>query len=249
MLSLNSATRSKGAILKNHMSAILGREYEPDPFEMQIASFIIERRSAFLLHSTSTATQLDEAARDYAACARQLIETSGAVSPFSADPDETATPPEIFLETDTRVGLTQRILKPPVGMEVRLLCLNERADARPPQMTCVHWTPGALAVMELIQHPDRRWQVLHVEANPFVKRRGIATIMYDRIEQVLDCKLQPSGWLSDDAYRFWRNRGHWSIEGYRQMDHFEGMWLSPKALLTLWAINRAKLDAIKEQPK
>jgi len=27
--------------------------------------------------------------------------------------------------------------------------------------------------------------------------------LYDKIEQVLGTKLGPSGWLSEDAYRFW----------------------------------------------
>jgi hypothetical protein len=108
---------------------------------------------------------------------------------------------------------------------------------------------GSLAVVEVIKHPDNRWQVLHVEVSNEHRRRGIATMLYDRVQFALRTTLYPSGWLSDDAYRFWHNRGCHFLQWYRQVDCFKGMWISPKALLTLRDIAVAKMMDWSEDAK
>ena len=236
----------KGCNAPDPYECHLGREHEPDPFALLITSYVILRRAEFLLQPAGTRGLLTEAASDYAFHARQLIDASGAVSPFAADPDETPEPAEILLETGTQLLLGQRILKPDVGMEIRIFCLKARDEASL-RMGYEAGIEGTLAVMGLIQHPDGRWQVLHVEVDPSLKRQAIATQLYDCVERLLDCKLTPSGWLSDDAYRFWQNRGHWVIGGYRQVDYFHDMWMSPKVLVTLSAIERVKMDALKQR--
>src|SRR5262245_37413137 len=101
---------------------------------------------------------------------------------------------------------------------------------------------GSLAVVDLVQHPDARWQVLHAEVAQTHRRQGIATMLYDRIEAVLGTKLGPSGWLSEDAYLFWKARGCRFLEdGYRQVDHLPGLWLSFKAIMTMRDIATASL--------
>lgn len=234
-------------MLKTHMSAMLGREEDPDPFAMQIACKVIQRRAQLLAQPIRVRRRLAEAARDYAFHARQSIEARGLTSPFAAEPDETATPAEILIETEPHLLLGQRILKPEVGMEVRIFCLRPRSAPPPAATDSDAWLDGAQAFMELVQHPDGRWQVLHVAVDPAVRRHGVATRLYDCVEQVIDGKLTPSGWLSDDAYRFWLNRLHWTRDAYRQIDGFNTLWLSAKALLLLSAIERVKLDEIKKK--
>jgi hypothetical protein len=86
----------------------------------------------------------------------------------------------------------------------------------------------ALAVVEVVQHPDERWQVL-------------ATMLYDRIEILLDTKLGPSGWLSENAYQFWQRRHPELVQWHRKHEHLPGLWVSPKTLLNLLVIAQAKL--------
>lgn len=232
-------------MLKTHLRNILGRDEEPDPFGMQIACEVIRRRGAD--QPISVKRRLAEAASDYAFHARQLIEARGLVSPFAADPDETGLPAEILLETEPHLLLGQRILKPQVGMEIRVFCLRPRNAPQPPAMDMDDgaWLEGAQAFMELVQHPDGRWQVLYSAVDPAVRRQGIATRLYDCVEQVIGRELAPSGWLSDDAYRFWQNRGHWTLDAYRQIDHFNDLWLSFKAIVMLSAIARVSMESLK----
>jgi hypothetical protein len=44
-------------------------------------------------------------------------------------------------------------------------------------------------------------------------------MLYDRIAVILGTPLRPSGWLSEDAYRFWRAGGEKFIDYYRQVEH------------------------------
>jgi hypothetical protein len=46
------------------------------------------------------------------------------------------------------------------------------------------------------------WEVLHAEIGADCRGQGIATMLYGQIAAFLDTKLWPSGWLSDDGYRF-----------------------------------------------
>ena len=61
-------------------------------------------------------------------------------------------------------------------------------------------------------------------------------MLYDQIAALLDTKLRPSGWLSEDAYRFWQKRNPEAVQWHRQLDHLPGLWLSPKQLITLKAV-------------
>jgi hypothetical protein len=76
-----------------------------------------------------------------------------------------------------------------------------------------------------------------------------ARMLYDRVQSALATRLYPSGWLSDDAYRFWQERGRHFLQWYRQLDHFKDMWLSPKALLTLRDIAVAQMMDWSEDAK
>ena len=82
--------------------------------------------------------------------------------------------------------------------------------------------------------------VLHAEVTEDHRQRGIATMLYDRIESILGTQLKPSGWLSDDAYQFWQRRDPKLVQWHRKYE-LPGLWVSPKTLLNLLAITQARL--------
>ena len=45
-----------------------------------------------------------------------------------------------------------------------------------------------------------------VSVDDVYQRRGIASAMYDVVERLFGCEIQPSSVLSDDAKLFWANR-------------------------------------------
>ena len=149
------------------------------------------------------------------------------------------TPPELFLETDRWAGHSQSIPTPWFGGVRHHFRLAHPADVgrfRP--------TPAlanAIAVVELLQHPDMRWRVLHAEVNPEHRRQGLATLLYDRIETFLGLKLHPSSWLSEDGYVFWQRRDAKVVQWHRRHPDLPSLWVSPRTLLTLLAVSRAKL--------
>ena len=100
---------------------------------------------------------------------------------------------------------------------------------------------NAIAVVELLQHPDMRWRVLHAEVNPEHHRQGLATLLYDRIETFLGVTLHPSSWLSEDGYQFWQKRDTKVVQWHRRHPDLPSLWVSPRTLLTLLAVSRAKL--------
>jgi hypothetical protein len=72
-------------------------------------------------------------------------------------------------------------------------------------------------------------------------------MLYDRIEAILGTKLGPSGWLSDDAYLFWKARACRFLEdGYRQVEQLPGLWLSVKAIMTLRDIAVARMKDLED---
>ena len=81
------------------------------------------------------------------------------------------------------------------------------------------------------------------------RRRSLARVLYDRVQSVLETTLYPSGWLSEDAYHFWQDRGCFFLQWYQQVDDFKGMWLSPKALLTLRDLAAAQMMDWSEDAK
>ena len=89
---------------------------------------------------------------------------------------------------------------------------------------------------------DERWQVLHAEVSAGWRRQGLATMLYDSVEAILGTTLRPSGWLTEDAFQFWRARGCEFLVYYGQIEHLTpGLWISPKTLLNLKAIAETKL--------
>ena len=216
-------------------------DYRPDPFALQITSLIIHRRAEFLAHSGCVFADLIELSADYDKYGKLLAELSGVPTPFDPNAKEVPTPVELFLETDEFVGYTQRVPRPSVGMEIRHFRLASRSEAGHTRLGPSPQMARSLAVIDLIQHPGLQWEVMHAEVGQQHRRQGIATMLYDRIEDVLQTTLRASGWLSLDAYRFWQQRDPSVVQWHLEVESLPGLWITPKQLLNLKAIAELKL--------
>jgi hypothetical protein len=225
----------------------LGHPLKPLPdlnaaFDIQIGSMVILHRAGLLRHDRFTHNELIQACNDYLWYGQHLEKLSGKTPPWDPNSENEVTAPAVFFENADMVGLAQAIPNPSLGMDHRHFRLCHRADADKSKFGPSPRLSGALAVVDLVKHPDGRWQVLHAEVAETHRRQGMATMLYDRIEAILGTKLGPSGWLSEDAYHFWGARGCWFLkDGYRQVEHLPGMWLSAKALMLLRDIAMARM--------
>ena len=219
----------------------------PDPFHLQITAMIVESRAHFLPHDAGTFARLEGIVASLLRNAASLIDETGAQSPFSPGADDEAMPPEVFLETPELIGLTQAVPRPSIGMAIRHFRLVRREEAEHSRIGPNTAMARALAVVDLIQHPNTWWQVLHAEVKAPLRRQGVATMLYDRIAEVLGCEMRPSGWLSDDGYQFWLKRGHFTMEWYRQPENLGGLWINPRSLAALiWLAEREMLELAGE---
>ncbi len=219
----------------------------PDPFHLQITAVIVESRADFLPHDAETYARLGGIVASLLRNAESLIAETGAQSPFHPAGDDVAGPPEVFLETPELIGLTQAVPRPSIGMAIQHFRLVRREEADRSRIGANTAMARALAVVDLIQHPNTWWQVLHAEVKAPLRRQGIATMLYDRIAEVLDREMRPSGWLSEEAYRFWLKRGHFTMEWYQQAEHLGGLWVNPRNLAALiWLAEREMLRDVPD---
>ena len=224
-------------------------DFAADPYEIEIGGYVIVHRAALLPQEDADRQALIDASNDYFWYAHLLERLNGRTPPWDRNSRHEATAAEVFYENAEWEGLTQSVPKPRIGMEQRHFRLMPAAEAAGSRLHPNPKEAGSIAVVEVIKHPDNRWQVLHVEVSEEHRRRGIASMLYDRVQSTLATRLYPSGWLSDDAYHFWQNRGCHFLRSYRQVDCFKGMWISPKALLTLRDITVAKMMDWSEDAK
>src|SRR5262245_9179905 len=212
------------------------QSYHPDPFEIQIGALVVLHRAALLSQNANTHDTLIEIANDYRWYGQLLEQQSGMNAPWDRNSKNDVTPPEQFLDTADLIGHTQSIPRPSLGMDYRHFRLTPRDEAKNARFGPTPKMARSAAVVEVVQHPDERWQVLHAEVLPGWRRQGLATMLYDNIEAILKTILRPSGWLTEDAYQFWHARGCEFLVSYRQVEHLPGLWISPKTLLNLKAI-------------
>jgi|WetSurMetagenome_2_1015567.scaffolds.fasta_scaffold00224_40 hypothetical protein len=62
------------------------------------------------------------------------------------------------------------------------------------------------------------------------RRRGVATAMYNALENMLGMRMSPSGTLLDDGYAYWKNRNPEAVAGHRKLDPEDDRYLSPKQI-------------------
>jgi transcriptional regulator with XRE-family HTH domain len=82
--------------------------------------------------------------------------------------------------------------------------------------------------VELQQRGPDAWEVTSLKVHPNEQRRGLASDMYDAIEQDLGVSMRPSGILTLDGYSFWQRRNPEALKYHRR---FLNGWWSPKALI------------------
>jgi hypothetical protein len=217
------------------------QSYHPDPFEIQIGALVVLHRAALLSQNATAHDALIEIANDYRWYGQLLEQQSGTKAPWDRNSKNDVAPPELFLDTADLIGHTQSIPRPSLGMDYRHFRLTPRAEAKNARFGPTPKMARSAAVVEVVQHPDKRWQVLHAEVSAGRRRQGLATMLYDSIETILGTILRPSGWLTEDAYQFWRVRGCEFLVYYRQVERLPRLWISPKTLLNLRAIAETKL--------
>jgi GNAT superfamily N-acetyltransferase len=213
-------------------------DYQADARGLRTAALIMRRRAALLARDAAAAelaAELEDYAADYADFAALLDAQAGEAAPDNnAEDAEEFSPPETILESASLVGLEQRSRLRSTGAELRRFKLIDKTGAE----------SGAVAMAELLRLADGSWETLHLEVHPDHRRRGLATLLYDAIEQTLATTLRPSGWLSEDGYAFWRARRAGSVDGHRRMEPFLRLWISPAQLLNLLVIDRSKIEAL-----
>jgi hypothetical protein len=223
------------------------QEYCPDPTALRVAARVIQRRAALAPEDAETAAELIEYAADFCELAAMLEGRPDSVPAPDAlncpiDAGATGRPSMLFMETTDFVGFVRSAPLTALGLELRSFRLAPQDAASPREAPPV-------AVVELIGRPDEGWEILHAEVDPSRRRKGLATRLYDRIEEVLATTLRPSGWLSEDAYAFWRSRSPDAVAGHRRVEPFLHLWISPGQLLNLMTIDRSKLEAWLESAR
>lgn len=222
-------------------------EFHPDAAMLKVTALIIRRRAALFEHGAAQAAELIACADDHLAFGAR----AGGGGDGAAAGAMLLSPPEIFCETGMFVGLMEPAPQPAAGVEMRRFLLLARGEGGAVPVPALGEDllsvgladahPAAMA--EVIRRPAGSWMVLHVEVTPERRRQGLATLLYDGVERVLGEDLGPSGWLSEDGYAFWRRRRWSAVEGYRRIEPFLRLWISPRELLTLMTIDRAKIEA------
>jgi ribosomal protein S18 acetylase RimI-like enzyme len=139
---------------------IAARNYEPDPVDIQIGAMVIFHRAALLDHSAIVRDQLIQISNDSIWYGQLLAEQNARTPPWDAGSNNEVTQPELFLDAAALVGHVQSILEAEQGR-----------FGPTPKMA------RSLAVVEVIQHPDKRWQILHAEVRADHRHQGIATAL------------------------------------------------------------------------
>jgi len=237
---------------------LLGHDHRPDPFDLQVNAMVLIHRATLLGYDKATHDLLLRLSEDYWSEGQYLAQLAGAVPPWDRggacvdfrqlvldtwDPSirSAVMPSTPFLETDEWVGLVQSTTKPLLGRMRHHFRLASHADAPRSRPRPSPAAARAGAVVELVQHADGRWQIAHAEVVQAHRRRGVLTMLYDRIEDFLNVGLRPSGWLTDDALWFWDKRQPDLIQAYSRHEEMPGLWLSPETRLDLLAVAMGKL--------
>lgn len=205
-------------------------DYRPDACSLRISAAVLHRRAELTGLDPEVARDLIEYASDFWALAASIDGRRPELA-FGALPDDA--PAEVFTGQDGLKCVAAGGCVPSIGAGTQTFSV---ASVERPE------TPVASA--SLIRHPGGMWEVFHVEVAPSNRRGGLASLLYDRIETFLDVRLRPSGWLSEDAYAFWRRRDALAVAGHRRIEPFLNFWISPKQLLNLMIIDVAKIEAL-----
>lgn len=222
-------------------------DFLADPYDFQVAALMLIHRASFATMDKATHDQLFEVADEYHQFGEMLGRLTCQEPPWDSEAENAVTPSEVFMETPDLIGYTQSIPSPSIGMGHTHFRLSTHAEAASGQFAPTPEMSGARAVLDLVQHPDRRWQVLHVGVAAPFRRQGLATMLYNQAEEIMGIRIYPSGWLSEAAYAFWLKRNPELVGGHRRVDFLPGLWVSPLALLTLRTLLEAKAASAQKR--
>lgn len=85
------------------------------------------------------------------------------------------------------------------------------------------------ARVDLTEREPGRFEVGYVRVDPRLQRQGIATQIYDAIEQDLGRPLEPSGQLTEKGHALWRRRNPALVDNHRWLPS-QHMFLSPRRM-------------------
>jgi hypothetical protein len=210
--------------------------YTPDPFALQISALIMARRAQCLDLPRPIVDKLMTYAGRVMQVAEYLEKIAGQPTPFDPSAAEIPTDPTVAFESGAWVCLTQRVIRPSIGLEIRHYRLVDRASADQSRLAGRSTLARAAAVLDLIQHTDGRWEVYHIDVGQRHSRQGLATLLYNKFQATESVELRPSGWLSDEARSFWAARNPDAVRFHVREDTFPGLWISPKQLLNLMSV-------------
>ncbi|TXH10948.1 MAG: N-acetyltransferase [Hyphomicrobiaceae bacterium] len=105
-----------------------------------------------------------------------------------------------------------------------------------------------LGKVGLYKHDDGRWEVGMVEVKQKYRRMGVASALYDAIEEEMGIKMQPSGILLPDGYRYWSKREPESTRFHQKVNLYgNDLYLSPKRIMKDLAATEQNLSSIRNR--
>lgn len=216
-------------------------DYTPTPFDLQISGFIVARRARCLELDPEARSALQETSARFFLAADTMLEVNPLPSTFNPGSSDEPGPQEIVFEDDGLVCIRQVVERPRIGTAIqhfRFVPEHRAADSR---MAVPAREANSAAVMEIIRHPDRRWEVSHIDVVPEFRGQGLAALLYFQLWQLMGPMMRPSGWLSEDAYRYHGHTSPRHLEWYRKDPGGSGLWVSPKQMVHMrFALNIAE---------
>ena len=89
-----------------------------------------------------------------------------------------------------------------------------------------------IASLSAIEHIRYAWEIVDVEVKASYRRRGIASALYDAVEEFIRFPIRsPSGWLTADALAFWEKRKPLTLPYFVRHPECDEIYVSPKQLI------------------
>jgi GNAT superfamily N-acetyltransferase len=127
------------------------------------------------------------------------------------------------------LGVTMANTTQSAGVQVRHFSMYERCKGIRLGQSSEH---DRLARMVVVEHLREFWEVVDVEVRSEHRRQGIATRLYNAVEQFNGKPFfAPSGWLTKDAHAFWSSRRPSVSRNFVEHPRCDGLLISVKQLL------------------
>ena len=182
---------SPSCVSPRHQDATIS----PIPSSFRSAQWSSSTALRCCTHDRATHDALIQVANDYLWYGQYLEKLTGAAPPWDATASQRRDTP-IAIPGDRGLGRVHAVDSQAFTWwgSPSLPSLMSPRRCRQGSLSS-HTSHGSrrLPAVELVQRPDKRWQVLHAEVKQARRRQGIATMLYDRIETLLDTQAQALG--------------------------------------------------------